>query len=499
MQQRSVFTQTTYTTQKKLPLYPHWMRHFFTDDVSPDSRPIMDLQRRATWIGSALILQTLSEIEHAPLISSYLPFGSIISSTLMAISFFALWMAFRPTNLPQQARMLQSQPRLWQRIVVIISLLATIGGVVELGYSVYASVTPPQFSNDGTSLDTNAAMLLLQGRNPYTDSNILELARKVPIQPVWTTPLRLGQLEGRLQYPSTTELQSILDTDFKSGHAVEFESKVSYPVLSFLTLVPFALFNQYNVLSFYLISYLVILWLGWKIARPELRPWVLLLGMANIPMWSSTMGGNLDIFCTLLIIVAWWKRDHRWLSALFLGLALATKQTSWFLVPFYAIMAFRLYGLKEVTYRLTFAGTLFVLLNLPFILWNPHAWLAGIMAPIADPMFPLGVGFINLSVLHYLPIFPTWVYSALEGTTMLLCLVWYWRLCRTSPEAALQLAVIPLFFAWRSLPSYFYCAAYPIMLLMAAKRRSVQKNTQLTFSNVEKEIDETLSVNSFVS
>ena len=31
------------------------------------------------------------------------------------------------------------------------------------------------------------------------------------------------------------------------------------------------------------------------------------------------------------------------------------------------------------------------------------------------------------------------------------------------------LAVIPLFFAWRSLQSYFYCSAFPLFLLMAAR------------------------------
>lgn len=31
------------------------------------------------------------------------------------------------------------------------------------------------------------------------------------------------------------------------------------------------------------------------------------------------------------------------------------------------------------------------------------------------------------------------------------------------------LAVLPLFLAWRSLPSYFYCAALPLFLLQVAR------------------------------
>jgi hypothetical protein len=49
---------------------------------------------------------------------------------------------------------------------------------------------------------------------------------------------------------------------------------------------------------------------------------------------------------------------------------------------------------------------------------------------------------------------------------MLAVFVWYWRICRSYPESAMLLAVIPLFFAWRSLPSYFYCTAFPLFILL---------------------------------
>ncbi len=189
--------------------------------------------------------------------------------------------------------------------------------------------------------------------------------------------------------------------------------------------MPFAWLNTYNVLPLYLLSYLAIVAIAWKATRPELRPWVLLLAMANIPMWSSTVGGNLDILCTLLVILAWMLRDSRWASAIFLGLAIATKQTSWFLFPFYVLMVFRNFGLKETSYRLLIAGTLALAFNLPFIIWNPGAWLAGVLTPVADPMFPMGVGIIDLSITHLIP----------------------------------------------SLPSYFYCSAYPIFILMASQAR----------------------------
>src|SRR5437588_7079468 len=478
MEQRSVLTQTTrpkeeHTKSKYEWNRWKWMRHFFTEDVSPDNSPVIELQRRALWIGLALILQAPNEIDHAVYIPYLQSFGSLIPFILILGSFIAMGMAIRPSNIKQQVR--RGSPRRWQRILLILILLLTIAGGIEFGRTLIMCFLPPQFSNDGTSLDTNAAVLLLEGRNPYTDSNMLDMAERYSIQPNWTTPLEKGQFANRLDYPTLVEFQTVLDTDLKSGIAPEFESKVSYPALSFLTLVPFAWFNDYNVLPFYLLSYLLLVAIAWKAVRPEMRMWVLLLAMANVSMWSSTTGGNLDIFYTLLIVMVWLLRDRRWYSAIFLGLALASKQLAWFFIPFYIIMVVRQYGLKEITYRLAIAGSIGIAFNLPFILWNPHAWVAGILAPIADPMFPMGVGIINFSVTHLLPFFPKWVYSALEGGAMIASLVWYWRICKKFPEAAMLLAVLPLFFAWRSLASYFYCAAFPLFVLMAAKVPASEK------------------------
>ncbi len=457
------------------------MRHFFTEDVSPDNHLIVELQRRATWFALALIALSLSQIMNAPTIFQDFPFifalVRCLAFVVLLLSFALAWMAFRPAgshgrkvkSLQEQTERLHNHPCRWQRISLVSTCLVSIVGVVLCILTVIECLSPPAFTNDGTSLDTNAAQLLLQGRNPYTDSSMLDVVRKFQIHPDWTTPLREGQFTDWLEYPSYTELQTVLDTDLKAGDAPEFESRVSYPALSFLTLVPFVWLKDYNVLPLYLLSYILLIVIAWKVARPELRPWVLLLAMANVPMWSSTFGGNLDIFYVLLIVLAWLLRAHRWRSALFLGLAIATKQIAWFFIPYYLIIIWRHFSLPESIRRLAIVGSIALIFNLPFILWNPQAWLSGILAPISDPMFPLGLGLIELSVNHVLPFFPMWVYDILEGTCILLALAWYWRICRRYPEAAMLLAIFPLIFAWRSLPSYFFCAIYPAFILMAAR------------------------------
>nr|BBH88807.1 hypothetical protein KTC_35580 [Thermosporothrix sp. COM3] len=446
------------------------MRYFFTQETAQDQRKIADLQRRAVWIALALILLSLNEIDHGWYFPFLGPVASLIPLFLLLGCFASVWMALR-TRKPEASRTRQPFPTRGQRVVLILTLILSIAGFIQFGRGIIMCFLPPEFSNDGTTLDTNAAMLLVDGRNPYTDSNMLDIFRNqhFELQPSWTTPLRQGQFADRLDYPSEPEIRSVLNTALKAGEAPEFESRVSYPALSFLTLLPFALLNTYNVLPFYILSYLLIIFVAWKAVHPALRPWALLLAMANIPMWASTVGGNLDIFCALLVILAWLFKDSRWLSGLFLGLAIATKQTSWFLVPFYFIMIFRNYDLKETLHRGSIAAAVALVFNLPFFLWDPQAFVAGVLAPIADPMFPMGIGIINLSVTKLIPFLPEKVYTVVEGLTMLGTLALYWRISRKAPEAALLLAFVPLIFAWRSLPSYFYCIAFPIYIVMGAR------------------------------
>jgi uncharacterized membrane protein len=473
MQQQPALAEKLQIPAVRTWLHFRWMRYFFTEDAATGKLSISHLQRRAVWIALAFMLQGLSTTDFNQLTPFLKSFNSLFPIALMIASLSAIWMALRPSRSQSevlQDKQRQTTPTLLQRLILLVAFGFAIGGSVMMIMGLVQSFSAPRLTNDGTSLDTNAAILLLEGRNPYTDSNMLDLARKFLILPDWTTPLRNGQFANRLDYPTLTELQSVLDTDMKAGTAPEFESKVSYPALSFLTLVPFTLFKNYNVLSFYMLSYLALIAIAWKVARPELRPWVVLLSMADIPMWSSTIGGNLDVFYTLLIVLTWLLREKRWASAICLGLAIATKQIAWYFIPFYIIMVLRHYGVKETIYRLTIAGGVSLAINLPFIIWNAHAWLAGIMAPVADPMFPLGIGFISLSNAHLLPYFSPNVYTALEGISIVFSLIWYWRICKKRPEAAMLLAVLPLFFAWRSLPSYFYCVAYPIFVLMCSKK-----------------------------
>jgi hypothetical protein len=454
-----------------------WMRYFFTEDASPEYALIIDLQRRACWIGVALILQALNEVAllvlvYLPIVPFLTPWSGLISFGLISGSLIALWMAFRPAPLKsgEEVVIRQKRPRRWQRVMVMLLLISSLAGAGEIVAStVLGFFMTPIYKNDGTSIDMNAAILLTEGRDPYVDSSILSVARRFSILPIWTTPLRAGQFASSASYPTPDQLSSVLAHDLKTGNAPEFESKVSYPAFSFLSLVPFVWLKTNNALPLYLICYVLIVFIGWKKVHPAMRPWLILLSLANVSMLTSVLNGNADMLYILLILLAWLLRDKRWWSLLCLGLALATKQPAWLFLPFYAILMWRHRGLKEAVGRLSMAGVIALAINLPFMLWNFHAWLAGVLAPVADPMYPSGVGLVALGLTPILPLLPSVAYTALEALAMLFCIAWYWRICKSRPEAALLLAVLPLFFAWRSLPSYFYCAALPLFVLQVAR------------------------------
>ncbi len=177
-----------------------WMRSFFIEDASPDSASIVDLQRRACWIGVALILQALNEVTFLflvdfPIVPVLTPWAGFISFCLISGSLVALWMAFRtaPLKLRRGVGIWQKRPRLWQRVVLVLLLISSLAGVGEIVAStVQGFFMTPIYKNDGTSLDMNAAILLTQGRDPYVDSSILSVVRRFSILPIWTTPLRAG-------------------------------------------------------------------------------------------------------------------------------------------------------------------------------------------------------------------------------------------------------------------------------------------------------------------
>jgi hypothetical protein len=322
------------------------------------------------------------------------------------------------------------------------------------------------YHNDAIALNECAARLVLAGRDPYASLDIFDCYAELGIGADRTTPLRLGQFSNVSVYPTDDQLDATWALRAREGGNVEFVTRPSYPALSFLLITPFVALgwdtNRLYVLCLIAAMALVVL------RTPAgLRPFMLTAVLGAASLAAFTVTGSADLLYVLPLVAAWLWRERRW-SALAYGIAAATKQLAWFFAPFYLIAVVTMHGWREGVRRATIAAAVFVVTNLPFILWHPADWFEGVTTPLSDPMFPRGAGIIFLGTNGGLPLLPATAYIALEGLCALVCLAVAWRARRTSPELGAVLALVPLFFAWRSLFSYFFLV--PLFAAVAVAR-----------------------------
>lgn len=466
----AVSTESTQTTQGRLSGAARTLRLGRLRVALPDDR----LAARLTLLGVVVALQNLLELPRELFTAAL---GPIPTSLLM---FLALG-----GSLALLLRGLAKEPPRWRwlrspgvRVVVLtVSLVAALFGLKTFGSIATSAWHAPDYPNDGTTLDHYAAQELLRGHNPYVTTDIFAAMRLYKLEDTSrVTPLRRGVFSDRpwTQYPTRAEIRRAFPTDpaRQPERAAAFETHVSYPALAFLPLVPFVWAGLPSVVPFFGLCFLALVALLLLSAPPTSRPWLSLLILADTPLLDATVAGDLDVFYVLLLFVAWRYARRPIASTVAFGLALAAKQLAWFYLPYYAILVWRERGPREALLRLAGAGGIFLAINAPFIINNPRAWLAGVLAPQLDPMFPLGNGLVRLSLVGLLPLFPSWAYLVLEAGAMLACIVWYARYGHQAPETALVLGTLPLFFAWRSLTTYFYFVALPAVALILARKRS---------------------------
>ena len=323
------------------------------------------------------------------------------------------------------------------------------------------------YHNDAIALNECAARLVLEGRDPYTDLDVFACYQSLGIGPDRTTPLRSGAFSDVAIYPTDDQLDQVWDERASGiGTNDEFVWRPSYPALSFLFLVPVVALG-WDTNYLYVACLLVAMALVVARAPRTLRPFFLtaLLGAASLA--AFTVGGSADLLYALPLVIAWMYRDRKW-AGVPMGIALATKQIAWFFAPFWIIAVIAERGWRAAARDLAIAAGIFAATNLPFIVHDPQAWLAGILTPLVEPMFARGAGFIFLFTNGGLPLLPTVAYSALEAAAGIICLVIAWRTRKTSAELGAVLAIVPLFFAWRSLFSYFFLL--PLFALAAVAR-----------------------------
>lgn len=244
----------------------------------------------------------------------------------------------------------------------------------------------PGYGTDEAALVQGAATALLHGGNPYT--------------------AHLGGVLDQFLVPPSSWTYTL------SGHLVDV---LNYPALSFLVYLP-VLALGVHVQAVILVDlgfYLVALGLAWRLLPTRLRPIVPLLGAFN-SVTAMVGTGLIGVVFLPFAILALWRWDRygaaderspaRWLGPVALGLAGAVTQNAWFLGPFLLTGVFLEARHRGDTgfrvalrYLLTAVAT-FAAVNLPFVVWNPTAWLAGVTYPLTRQLDPLGQGLVGLVI-----------------------------------------------------------------------------------------------------
>ena len=357
------------------------------------------------------------------------------------------------------ATWLVASPRsLRLQVSALVALVATT--LADQGVYIHAR---QYYTTDSAAFSQIAARLLVHGTDPYT------------------TPM--GAAAGLLQTP----------TDFWSYTANGgYVNHFSYPAGAFLIQVPaLALGFHHQIVDWMdLFAWLVTGVLVFALLPTTVR-WVGALLMATPILAGIFASGGTDAAFLPFLVLAVWRWDRygqgrsaglaRWVGPLALGVACSIKQTPWFFVPFLVAGVFleaRASGRPAVPtavrYTAVAAGA-FLVINLPFIVWHPRAWIAGIMLPFSNPLVADGQGLVTLA-LHGITRGVSMPLLVLGGLLVLLTLwgafvVWYPWMKR------IWVVLLPLafFVTPRSLTTYltdFFPVAIVAVVTVAPAGRS---------------------------
>ncbi len=255
-----------------------------------------------------------------------------------------------------------------------------------------------------------------------------------------------------------------------AADAFDPRTLTSYPALSFLLYLPLVWLGAPSILLLDLLLFVALAtWLVWR-AQGRERWWTALTLSAALPLLVISLLADTEVVSLAFILIAWRYRERRWVSALALGLGCAFRQYCWFFAPFFLLDALYRHGWREALKRGAIALMAFLAPNLPFLIASPGAWWASLWLPLTAPLFPLGVGLVALLTGHVAPWLPAALFTSLEAAALLGGLWAQWRWRAWLGDAVPLLALIPLYFAWRSLPNYFVIA--PLLALFAQGVRS---------------------------
>jgi hypothetical protein len=387
----------------------------------------------------------------------------VLASVLCSVAALILfWLASRPA-LPDWLR------DGWRRAPRIVRWRIWRALITAMLIWLAWSHTSPQlrpmlhgrYTNDAIAYVHADALLLLQHRNIYAANDAFwTSAARWPT--ALATPLLGGKTFGSdaITYPSWNEIYNILHYEVKTPQARAFgdfdpQTVHNYPAGIAWLAAPLIAAGVPSVIWLNLLALVVLFGLVLARAPAPVRFAALIALLADPVIPQYSIFANFDVVCLVFVLAAWQTMSRSWASGLLFGFAGAVKQVAWFFVPFYLIEVVRRYGWRTAFQHALWAAPAFLLPNLPFLLASPKAWLHSVLVPMTDPMYPLGVGPVQLSLSGWMPLWPPLVWTALEALSFAGLIVFQCLRRNGHNSDGLFLALIPLWISWRSPMNYF--------------------------------------------
>ncbi len=299
-----------------------------------------------------------------------------------------------------------------QNFWVVLTVALIVVGPLAQSIIQRQLTSPSAFIHDGALQTEEAIKLLLSGKNPYgADYSQTALAD----WPYWISP------------------------DASSNPALEH---YTYLPLSFIGVIPFyfiaqVLLGWFDIRLVYLLCFVVIWILLPLLTQDREKQLALQIVFGLNPLFAPFIAeGRNDVTAILWIVLALallQRRRFTW-TAVMLGLACVTKQTVWFVVPFFlAYLFFISYSrqMRSFLVRVLIPFVLpFVLVVLPFLIWDAGAFVKDTLIYPSTTYPVLGIGLGGLLVtLGILPArdaaFPFGLVEMVVGVPVLALLLRY--------------------------------------------------------------------------
>ncbi|MDD5290330.1 MAG: hypothetical protein PHT40_04015 [Patescibacteria group bacterium] len=281
----------------------------------------------------------------------------------------------------------------WKKFL-LFTIIGFVLAVTMVAHIAWRAKDPNLPVHDNIQQMEPAVEFLLQGKNPYAENYFkTELAKSA--------------------YIMTTQGQVFLNPALYHVIKLPFHILASVPV-HFLAKAAVGFYDERMT---YLILFILSLFALFALPNDRRHKFALTAFYAFNPLFLNFLvSGRDDVFVLSWLIFTFYflKKDKILLSSLMLALACTAKHSAWFLVPFYyTYLYFRviphslphqsaLKVILQLSKRTYLLPIIFLLIMLPFILWNPLAFYQDTIAyPAGTLITSYPINGYGLSVLFY--------------------------------------------------------------------------------------------------